>query len=488
MRVVGRYAVYDEIGHGGMAAVHFGRLFGHVGFSRTVAVKMLHPQFAKDPAFVSMFLDEARLAARVVHPHVAQTIDVVSTQGELFVVMEYIHGESLARLMRDAPWIPPSIAVAILSGILLGLHAAHEAKSTRGEPLDIVHRDVSPDNVLVGVDGIAKVADFGIAKARGRYQTTRTGELKGKLAYMAPEQLEGITSRLTDVFATAVVLWEILAGKRLFDGVDDAARIAKVRHLAIDSPRLHAPQISEALERVVMRGLERDAAKRFPTALEMATALQKAVPPASPIDVAQWVESAAAPALSRRTAQLARIEHPEEQAFPSLRAHRESAPPPEKRDQHDQLEQLEEAREEDEGEPTRAVPGLARADASVEPGVRPRRALGWWVAGLMAVGLVLAYYANGSWHASAPPAAAQTQNAVPSAPPNAIPAAVVMPEPIDSSIMPEPVHSSTPPPPAASSAARPKAKARSTRPRADDCSPAYTIGSDGLRHYKPECW
>src|SRR5262245_3092434 len=179
-RVVGRYALYGEIASGGMATVHFERLLGPVGFSRTVAIKRLHPQFAKDPEFVSMFLDEARLAARIRHPNVVATLDVVATKGELFLVMEYVQGESLSRLARAVMArgenLPPRIVASIMCGVLHGLHAAHEARDQRGEPLGIVHRDVSPQNVLVGIDGTARVVDFGVAKASGRHQSTRKGK------------------------------------------------------------------------------------------------------------------------------------------------------------------------------------------------------------------------------------------------------------------------------------------------------------------------
>src|SRR5579884_2841196 len=147
-RIVGRYAIYDRIASGGMATVHLGRLLGPVGFARTVAIKRLHPQFAQDPQFVSMFLDEARLAARVQHPNVVSVLDVVAAEGELFLVMDYVHGESFAKLLvaareKDVP-LTPRLAVAIASGVLDGLHAAHEARNERGDPLGLVHRDVSP--------------------------------------------------------------------------------------------------------------------------------------------------------------------------------------------------------------------------------------------------------------------------------------------------------------------------------------------------------
>src|SRR5262249_30807867 len=162
-----------------MATVHFGRLLGPVGFSRTVAIKRLHAHFAADPEFVSMFLDEARLAARIRHPNVVPTLDVVATAGELFLVMDYVPGETLSRLIAASNaqrrWIPLPIAAAMACGVLHGLHAAHEAKSERGAPLGIVHRDVSPQNLLVGTDGVPRVLDFGVAKAAGRLQTTRDG-------------------------------------------------------------------------------------------------------------------------------------------------------------------------------------------------------------------------------------------------------------------------------------------------------------------------
>src|SRR5580693_5872615 len=159
-RVIGRYALYEELASGGMATVHLGRLMGPVGFSRTVAIKRLHAAYAKDPEFVAMFLDEARLAARIRHPNVVPTLDVVARDGELFLVMDYVQGESLARLVRASAAtrrpIPVEIVSSIVCSVLFGLHAAHEATNDQGEPLSIVHRDVSPQNVLVGSDGVAR--------------------------------------------------------------------------------------------------------------------------------------------------------------------------------------------------------------------------------------------------------------------------------------------------------------------------------------------
>jgi serine/threonine-protein kinase len=311
-RVVGRYALYDEIAAGGMATVHYGRLLGPVGFSRTVAIKRLHAQHAKDPEFVSMFLDEARLAARIQHPNVVQTLDVVSTDDELFLVMDYVQGESVARLIRasaaDNKPIPLEVVSAIICGALLGLHAAHEAIDEAGKPLGIVHRDVSPQNILVGADGVPRVLDFGVAKAAGRVQTTREGQLKGKIAYMAQEQLNlTAVDRRADVYATGVVLWEALTLTRLYAGENEAGIMAKVLK-GVPPPPSSITPVPEAVEKIVMRALEYDQPKRFPSAKEMATALEAAIPMASAPRVAEWVERLVGGQLAVRRESVARIE------------------------------------------------------------------------------------------------------------------------------------------------------------------------------------
>jgi eukaryotic-like serine/threonine-protein kinase len=323
-RIIGRYAVYDPIASGGMATVHYGRLLGPVGFSRTVAIKRLHPQYAGDPEFVSMFLDEARLAARIRHPHVVPTLDVVATEGELFLVMDYVPGESLSRLVRAAKArgerVPPRIAVAILSGVLQGLHAAHEAKNEQGEPLGIVHRDVSPQNILVGSDGQARVLDFGVAKASGRVQTTREGQLKGKISYMAPEQLAGQTlDRRSDIYSAAVVLWEALTGERLFAADNEGAVVARVLEGAAEAPSAGMrragplpadldPKALEALDRITLKALSIDPDRRFATAREMALALEECMAPATAAQVSSWVEASAKAVLAERAGHVAEIE------------------------------------------------------------------------------------------------------------------------------------------------------------------------------------
>ncbi len=313
--VLGRYELHSIIATGGMASIHLGRLRGPSGFARTVAIKRLHPHFARDPTFVSMFMDEARLVARIRHPNVVPILDVVAEQDELFLVMEYVHGGSLARLVDDGQegsktaQVPPPIAAAIFADVLHGLHAAHEAKSVDGEPLCIVHRDVTPHNVLVGIDGSSRIADFGIAKATRRDQTTQAGVLKGKLCYVAPEQLQGQSvSPATDVYAAAVSLWEALTGRMLFEAEHEAQIMQKILTGVTRAPSALVQGVPPELDEVVMRGLEMKPSKRFASAREMALALEKSLAFPSSLDIGAWVSGRAQDMLAARVQQIESIE------------------------------------------------------------------------------------------------------------------------------------------------------------------------------------
>jgi serine/threonine-protein kinase len=330
---LGRYALFGEIAAGGMATVHLARLIGSVGFARTVAIKRLHPHLAKDPDFVRMFLEEARLAARVHHPNVVATLDVVQEDSELFLVMEYVSGESLSRLMRKAreagERLAPRYVVGIMCAALEGLHAAHEATSERGVPLGIVHRDVSPQNIHVGIDGVGRVLDFGIAKATNRVQETRTDRIKGKVAYMSPEQLaKGPIDRRADVYSACVVLWEALTGARMFNGDDVPSLVYSIMNDVVPPPSEIAPHLGRAFDPIVMRGLDRDPEKRWPTARELAVALERVLPPAPPRDIGDWVERTAGEALAWRMELVQRIESETSTSIPPgvLRA-RPARPP-----------------------------------------------------------------------------------------------------------------------------------------------------------------
>ena len=309
---LGRYALHAEIAAGGMATVYLGRLHGAVGFGRTVAIKRLHPHLAKDTEFVSMFLDEARLAARVQHPNVVPTLDVVTSDGELFLVLEYIRGESLSALLRAAKAakerLKLPIVAALITGMLHGLHAAHEATDEQGAPLNIVHRDVSPQNVLIGVDGIPRLLDFGVAKAELRLQTTREGQLKGKLAYMPPEQLEGVVSRATDIYAAGVVLWEALAGERLFKGETEAQIMNLIVTMEIPPPSTRNPLVPKELDAIVLKALSRSPGDRFATAEDMAAAIDRVVGPAPAREVANVLERYLAESIDKRKKIVADIE------------------------------------------------------------------------------------------------------------------------------------------------------------------------------------
>jgi serine/threonine protein kinase len=311
---LGRYAVFDVIATGGMASVHFGRLRGAAGFGRTVAIKRMHPHLAAEPALVTMFIDEARLAARISHPNVVSTLDVVAEGGEYYLVLEYVEGASLSRLVRaegapKAEAVPPSIASAIVLGVLRGLHAAHLAKGERGEPLELIHRDISPQNILVGTDGVARILDFGVAKAVPRLQKTLDGSIKGKLAYMAPEQLRGkpLTQRV-DTYAASVVLWEALCGRGLFSGQNEGEVVEQVRIGAMTPPGCFAAGLPADVDTVTMRGLSLDPAQRFASAAEMAAALEAALPPANPEDVSRWVKNRGQFEIARRHKRLTEIE------------------------------------------------------------------------------------------------------------------------------------------------------------------------------------
>jgi serine/threonine-protein kinase len=294
-----------------MGTVYAGHLRGPShGFSRLVAIKRLHSQFARDPDFCTMFLDEARLTARIHHPNVVATLDVVEADGELFVVMEYVEGQTLAKLLRDVSsrgeTIPPRVCAGIMVGVLRGLHAAHMACDEQGRPLAIVHRDVSPQNVIVGPDGVARVLDFGVAKALGRNQaTTREGRIKGKIGYMAPEQLNGqtVTAR-ADVYAASVVFWEALTSRKLFVGDSEAVVLARVIAQEIDSPQVHAPEVPDSLAQIVMRGLAAEPDARYETAEAMALAIEKCEGPVSVAEIASWIDAVAGESIRKRAEEL----------------------------------------------------------------------------------------------------------------------------------------------------------------------------------------
>jgi eukaryotic-like serine/threonine-protein kinase len=515
-RVIGRYALYDTIATGGMATVHLGRLLGSVGFARTVAIKRLHAQFAGDPEFVSMFLDEARLVARISHPNVVPTLDVVSTEGELFLVMEYVHGESVARLSRAARQIgtrmPPEMVVAMMVGVLHGLHAAHEASSERGEPLGIVHRDVSPQNILVGVDGVARVLDFGVAKSAGRMQASRDGQLKGKLSYMAPEQVRGKVSRTTDVYAASIVLWEALTGKRLFDGQNEGQIFDRVLKGCQTAPSTVVTDLPRALDDVTMRGLCVSPAKRFQTAREMARALEDAVHAAPASKIGEWVESMSHDQLAERRKRIAVIES--ESATEAPLAPSERPPPRERVEAVTARSPAASPGDEPRAETGTSVPltedvvptQLSTASVSA-PGREAsasrrgtRIAIGALLTAVAGIAVVAIWPHHPTNRASSPPAATVPGDSAAIAS-SALPVTVAAPaprvQPVASatvalslpSVVPSAPASSLPsgsPPRRQTSTAVPASTPAA--PSKSHCNPPWTTDSRGVRSFKKECF
>jgi serine/threonine protein kinase len=268
---LGRYELVRRLAIGGMAELYLARTGGVGDFNKLVALKRILPQLAATEDFRRMFLDEARLAATLHHPNVAQVFDVGSEGDELFFAMEYVDGQDLGRVMRAAAArgvaMPLEVAVGIVMGVAAGLHYAHERTDERGQPLHIVHRDVSPANVLVGKDGAVKLVDFGIAKAASQRTLTRQGLLKGKVAYMSPEQcMSRPIDRRSDVFALGILLYELTTGTTLYAGESDYAILHQIADVDVPRPSSRAAGYPPALEQIVLAALRRDPAARIPTA------------------------------------------------------------------------------------------------------------------------------------------------------------------------------------------------------------------------------
>jgi len=523
--VIGRYALFDELASGGMATVHLGRLLGPVGFGRTVAVKRLHEHYLKDEEFIAMFMDEARIVARIRHPNVVPMVDVVQSDKGLFLIMEYVHGETLSRLLRtcraNKEIIPPKIVTSILYGVLLGLHGAHETKGADGTLLGVVHRDVSPQNVIVGADGTARVLDFGIAKAAGRAQVTREGQIKGKLAYMAPEQIRGQVDRRTDVFAASVVLWEALAGRRLHEGSKDVDIVTRVIKGGFSKPSEHVPGISPELDAIVMKGLESNPDQRYASARDLAIDLEKKIGLAPTSEVVAWVERNAHDVLEARSALVSSMEivaadlvADDEAAPPSLSFSGPRSATTQAAPHSGSLDtipiEMDPVGNSDPSTGTSAVFAHTGAAADTGPS-RPSslKPILWGVAvcALLAlVGLSLGAYAllqraNSSPAQATPsqtPSASSSPAVTPasasasaSAPPAASSSAVL---PLGSSAVSAPAASSAPPTttatrwsggtPVGAGVAKPPPK---KPPPAANCDPPYTVDEVGHRKYKTEC-
>jgi len=311
-----QYLILDRIAVGGMAEVFRAKSLGVKGFEKIVAIKRILPQLSEDQEFVQMFVEEAKIAGRLRHANIARILELGKIEGTHFIAMEYIFGKDLvqikARLLEEGRSAPPKMAAWVMSSVLAGLDYAHRQVGSDGRPLGLIHRDVSPQNVLVSHDGQVKLIDFGIAKAASRATQTVAGVIKGKLGYMSPEQVTGrpIDHR-SDIFAASTCLHEILTGERLFTKKNDIATIDAVRAADAAPPSSMNPEVPAALDAVVMKGLARDPNERWQTAGEMHEALvmfaMSTQPAFGAAQLRAWMNATFADEIASQSAHLQRL-------------------------------------------------------------------------------------------------------------------------------------------------------------------------------------
>ena len=476
-----RYELLGELATGGMATVYLGRMRRPMGFARLVAIKCMHPQYAKDPSFASMFLDEARLTARLRHPNIVPTLDIVADGGHLLIVMEYVEGESLAGLLRlvraASDRIPVAVACAIIHDLLLGLHEAHEATDDDGSALAIIHRDVSPQNVIVGLDGLARVLDFGVAKARSRVHHSNENEIKGKIPYMPPEQLFGESvDRRVDIYAAGVLLWEALTASRLFDGSSEESLVRRIDAGEIAAPSTRVTGISAELDALVLRALCKDPEGRFPTALAMAEALSSiaTLPPRT--EISAWMKRFARPRSI-----------PADAIGTSLDLASECGSPDEL------VAVLERATVASQRASRQSYPPVASSNTRTVPPRASRLAMAVGVISFALAGVLVGRALRAEAHASpaqhvAPPAAETSETSIVIAPSRSASEEAPAPEPGakttgHKTLRPPVTNPATKPAPEA--AAKPAVSTPDPKPTS--CRVPYVVDAEGHRHYKDEC-
>jgi len=276
---IGRYDLIYPVGQGGMATVYVSQVSGMAGFEKLVAVKIIHPHLVRERLFVEMFLDEAKIAAQILHPNVAAIQEIGEEDGILFMVGELVPGESLKEVMRCAEKrgtkLSQPMAAHIAAAVCSGLQAAHDLQDPDGRPLNLVHRDISPQNVLIGYNGFVKLIDFGVAQAKGRLSHTEAGTIKGKMGYLSPEQLQGkVLDGRSDLFSLGVVLYQMITGKHPFPGHTSLERLNRISAGEFRPPHELEPSIAPELERIVMNALTVQRGNRFPSASAMGEALK----------------------------------------------------------------------------------------------------------------------------------------------------------------------------------------------------------------------
>jgi serine/threonine-protein kinase len=474
---VGRYDILLPLGTGGLATVYLARARGIGGFEREVALKLVHSHLRARDGWAVELIEEAKLASRVRHPNVVPVLDVGDDPFGVFLVLEYVEGDTLSGLLRLArqrgTTLPRPVLLRILIDALAGLHAAHETRDDEGHPLHLVHRDFSPQNILIGVDGTSRLTDFGIAKSRTRVGFTRDGLIKGKISYMSPEQARGEPlDRRSDVWAAGVVAWELLAGRRLFKASDEVATLLRV--VTEKAPRVAtvSPDIPAALDDAVSSALQGAPAARCPTAQELSRRIVEGARAvggvAEPVEVARVIGELLVDQLKERRervraliglrAQMGRLAAPVSQQLATP-----SSDPEADTDQEPALKR----NETHDLEATDTAAALESAAYST-----PRRRRAWWVAAVAIPcgGAAVAYYAFGPWRvrevasetpqSSQPvPAASPSHEPTPSRESTSIPSAEPVPAPVASE-QPKPQKPATPrtrpqPKPAKSAAAPP---------------------------------
>lgn len=270
----GKYTLLDRLAVGGMAEIFLARQGGLEGFEKTIVIKRIRPHLSKQTAFVKMFLNEAKLAAQLNHPNIVQIYDLGMISDSYFIAMEYIFGRDMRRIIPKADSLgipfPMVYALKIASSVCEGLYFAHQRTDAYGNPLNIVHRDVTPENIFVSFDGTVKVLDFGIAKAANQIEQTRAGEIKGKLSYMSPEQCMGRPlDQRSDLFSLGTVLYEWLTGFKLFTGESEVGILKSITEGKIYAPSYFKADIPEGVEAILMKALEKDREKRYQNAWEL---------------------------------------------------------------------------------------------------------------------------------------------------------------------------------------------------------------------------
>lgn len=318
----GKYLLLDRIAVGGMAEVYTAKSFGIEGFEKIIAIKRILPTMAEDRDFITMFIDEAKIAGHLTHANIVPIYELGKIGESHYIAMEYVWGKDLLQIMnrfrRMRRHMPPVMAAWIASKMLEGLDYAHRKRDRHGRPMGIIHRDVSPQNCLISYEGQVKLIDFGIAKAASRNTKTQAGVLKGKFGYMSPEQVRGnAIDHRSDIFAASTCLHEMLTGERLFVGESDFSTLEKVRNAEVVPPSVTVPDMPAELEAILMKGLARDPDDRWSTAGEMQEALQRFIalqrPPFGTSKLNTWMRTAFAPEIAKEKARLdsfSKIGHP----------------------------------------------------------------------------------------------------------------------------------------------------------------------------------